>query len=158
MNPGTAQPDPLSALRPLHAPPPVSWWPPAPGWWILAGAVCLLIWWLVLRYLKDRLKRVALRELETAENNSALNDREFAAAISNILKRYALQRFPREKVASLSGKAWLEFLDATSPQKGFASGPGRALSRIYSPECKVDRKALVQLARQWIKTVRKRDF
>ncbi|MDP7406676.1 MAG: DUF4381 domain-containing protein, partial [SAR324 cluster bacterium] len=27
--------DPLAALRDVHLPPAVSWWPPAPGWWII---------------------------------------------------------------------------------------------------------------------------
>ena len=30
-------PDPLSELRDIHLPDPVSWWPPAPGWWIAVG-------------------------------------------------------------------------------------------------------------------------
>ncbi|HCI2640386.1 DUF4381 domain-containing protein, partial [Pseudomonas aeruginosa] len=27
--------NPLDRLEPLIAPPPVGWWPPAPGWWLL---------------------------------------------------------------------------------------------------------------------------
>ncbi len=154
MNPGMAQPpDPLSALRPIHSPPPVSWWPPAPGWWILAAAVLLLLAWLVRWYLRGRMRRAALRELEELEKNSTLSDRDFAAAVSLILKRYALHCFPRQEVASLSGREWLEFLDSTASHKGFVSGPGSVLASVYSPECRVDRKGLVTLARRWIKTV-----
>ena len=41
--------DPLSQLRDIHTPDPVSWWPLAPGWWILivliiAAIVALVVW------------------------------------------------------------------------------------------------------------------
>jgi hypothetical protein len=35
MNPN--QPDPLAALRDIHLPEAVSFWPLAPGWWIALG-------------------------------------------------------------------------------------------------------------------------
>ncbi|MGD2138441.1 MAG: DUF4381 family protein, partial [Gammaproteobacteria bacterium] len=40
--------DPLAALRPLHPPAPVEWWPPAPGWWVLGVLLLALLglaWW-----------------------------------------------------------------------------------------------------------------
>ncbi|MCB1936772.1 MAG: DUF4381 domain-containing protein, partial [Nitrosomonas sp.] len=61
--------DPLAALRPLHAPPPVGWWPPAPGWWLAAVLVAAVIYW-IYRYRKRMApKRAALQELEWLEKN-----------------------------------------------------------------------------------------
>ena len=59
--------DPLAALRPLHAPPAISWWPPAPGWWLLLAALAIL-GTAVLIYRRIRslrlLRRTVLAELE----------------------------------------------------------------------------------------------
>src|SRR3990167_10562255 len=46
---------PLDQLEPLIAPAPIDWWPPAPGWWLLAVLVPLLLWGLTR--LLQRLKR-----------------------------------------------------------------------------------------------------
>ena len=47
--------NPLDQLEPLIAPAPIGWWPPAPGWWLLAVLVPLLLWGLTR--LLQRLKR-----------------------------------------------------------------------------------------------------
>lgn len=141
--------DPLAALRPLHAPPPVAWWPPAPGWWLLAGLVLLgaaVTWWLRRR---TALRRAALAELRRLER-SELDDTRLAAALNRLLRRVALARFPRTEVAALYGEAWLRFLETRAA--GFLHGPGRVLATApYAADCTLQRAALLELVRQWIR-------
>ena len=101
--------DPASLAR-LHdvvEPDTVSFWPPAPGWWIvlaatatMAGALC---WNGYVAWRRNAYRRAALAELPTTE----------PTRIPALLKRVALAAYPREQVASLSGDAWLEFLERT---------------------------------------------
>lgn len=147
MNPGT---DPLAALRPLHAPDPVGWWPPAPGWWLLAGlllGMLGLIWWYHRRFALRRVALTELRELVRREPD----DTRLSAGVNQLLRRVALACFPRSQVARLSGEAWLQFLDSSSRDKGFSHGPGRVLATgPFAPACTLDRAALIELARRWI--------
>ncbi len=151
--------DPLAALRPLHAPPPIPWWPPAPGWWLLllflvVSALLLLWWW------KSRaLQRVALRELKAMEPLGE-NPIQQAAAINRLLKRYALVCWPGADVASLTGEAWLEFLDAHGGNGDFTRGPGRALLTLpyavkgNSPLLIPHSSFIIQMVRRWLKANR----
>lgn len=145
--------DPLAALQPLHAPAPIPWWPPAPGWWLLLLLILvsalLLLWW------RNRTapQRVALHELKTLEPLGGRPVQQ-AAAINRLLKRYALACWPDAEAASLTGEAWLEFLDAHGGNGGFVRGPGRALLTLpYSSEVQfIDE--LMPLVRRWIKSNR----
>lgn len=143
--------DALAALRPLHPPAPVPWWPPAPGWWLLAGIGLALLgtgWWL---HRRRSLQRAALAELRSLER-TASDDIGIAAGVNNLLRRVALARFPRRQVAALSGEAWLQFLEARAQLGGFRDGPGRVLaSAPYGARCRVEREALLVLARRWIR-------
>ena len=62
--------DPLSQLADIHLPYPVSFWPLAPGWWVLIGIlVVIAIWMLVLafrRLLWKKRLEAAQRELDKA--------------------------------------------------------------------------------------------
>lgn len=143
--------DPLAALRPLHTPMPVSWWPPAPGWWIavLLLTVCSI---LIYRYRKKRVaQRAALYELKWLASNR--NDvKQPASRLNQLLKRYALVCWPAKEVAGLSGQSWLTFLDHNGGNGRFSNGPGRLLLSGPYQEVHADLDELIDLARQWIKT------
>lgn len=145
--------DRLAALRPLHSPPPVDWWPPAPGWWVLATLLLValgLAWW---RRRHSVLRRAALSELRRLERTEP-DDTRLTIGVNQLLRRWALACFPRQQVAGLSGEAWLRFLDANARVEGFRSGPGRVLATApFAPDCTLDRAALVALARRWIQAV-----
>ena len=151
-------PDPLAQLRDYHLPEPVGWWPPAPGWWLLAGLLLVLLVWLAVllrrRYRRTAARRAALRELQVLQQTHA-RDPDAAAllrGLSQLLRRFALQRFPRHQVAGLSGEPWLEFLHRESADGGFLDGPGRLLlDAQYRPEPPTDQLPdLLRLVRRWI--------
>ncbi len=76
--------------------------------WIAAGAVlCLALLWVILRHCIP-----VFRDLSHL-TSAFLRADNFAGEMGRILKNAALRYFPREKVASLSGTRWLEFLDHT---------------------------------------------
>jgi len=133
----------LDNLSDIIIPDPVSFWPLGQGFYLLllalviAGILCCYI--SLQRYRINQYRRVGLGLLEHA---TTVHD------VSVILKRVALAAFPREKVASLYGIEWVEFLRLTCP--------GCDLARLtQSPEDKPDRE-LVQTAAIWIRKHRVR--
>lgn len=117
----------LAQLAPAHAPPAPSWWPPAPGWWgLLLVAVVLaaagVLWRMNPR---RRSRQAALAELAAIRANSG--DRvSLAQALQSLLRRYALAVLPRERVATVTGEAWLTLL-AGEGAAGLAGPAGRSL-------------------------------
>jgi hypothetical protein len=158
---GPNQADPLSQLRDIHLPAPVEAWPPAPGWWALGIIAAILaiagIAWLVRWWMKNRYRREGLKQLEAlrAKHEADRNDAVYLAGYSELLKRVALTHFPRNKVASLTGEAWVQFLDRAANTDEFRMGPGQALiNGNYAPDPEVDVEALHRLGTFWIKNHR----
>jgi hypothetical protein len=121
----------LDQLAPEHAPSAPPWWPPAPGWWGVA-ALCLLASLLVLawrrfygRNRRRMARSTALRELRRIR---AQAQSDVAAQIQRLLRRYALTVFGPDRVAPLTGEAWLDFLTRHGDER-FAGENGRALLR-----------------------------
>ena len=120
----------LAQLAPDRPPPAVGWWPPAPGWWLAAllalalavACVVALRWW---RAPHRRYRRAALRELRGIRA-SAVAGTTAARAIENLLRRYAIALYGRERVARLSGARWLEFA-STAGGARLAGEAGRSL-------------------------------
>ncbi|WGF90413.1 DUF4381 domain-containing protein [Marinivivus vitaminiproducens] len=105
-------------------PPPVSMLPQTWGWAAVGLAVLVLLvivaYRALRRYRANAYRREALAELAAVRNDPA--------AMAAVLRRTALAAFPRQRVAALSGEAWLLFLDATLPGGRFATGPGRPVA------------------------------
>jgi hypothetical protein len=152
-------------LRDIHLPPPVGWWPPAPGWWLLALALVLLgvgLWLLLRWFRRGRLRRAARAALQQlfAEYRGHGDDRRLLRELSVLLRRIALSRFPRRRVARLSGAPWLAFLDqpldGSRLAEGFSRGPGRVLAEgPYAPAAELDAAALERLCRTWLRRLPK---
>ena len=120
--------NPPLELRDIHLPPEPSWWPPAPGWWLLALLVLLAIvfaarW--ALRRWRARRRRQAL-QAEFEQVLRQIDPHARLAALSALLRRAARTRDPA--AASLTGEAWLAFLDQSAPGDApFTRGPGHLL-------------------------------
>ena len=145
-------------LRDIHAAPLPSFWPPAPGWWLLAvlllAALVVLGIWLVRRYRWHRLQQQILGEIDQlGDCYSTDKASEFVTGLSTLLRRVALQRYPREQVASLTGTGWLRFLDETGGKGEFEHGIGQLLERgAYAPQAgELPASELLALARCWAK-------
>jgi hypothetical protein len=130
MNPET---DPLAALRDIHLPSEPSWWPPAPGWWLLStlliGIAYALIRFLVTRRKRSQPSRELIDELRKMHFGNNADDKQRAViAISRLVRRYAVTRYGRSNTAGLTGTRWLDFLDRASHSNEFTQGPGKLLA------------------------------
>jgi len=145
----------LAALRDIHVPPSPDWWPPAAGWWLLCLLIIALLAWQSWqrwsRFMLQRQMVDLLDELALADDGQAHHQR--LIRLSRLLRQVALRRFPRARVASLTGSDWLAFLDDSGGGGGFVHGPGRVLADgpyQRRPAEGVDWPALVRLVRAWL--------
>jgi len=151
--------DPLAQLRDIHLPQPVSWWPPAPGWWIVALAGLTVfglgIFFLARYRQRNRYRRLALRELDSLDNN-APDKMALLETMSVLLRRVALQAYGREEIAPLHGEQWLSFLDRTGKTDRFSQGTAKVLGAgLYQTIVDADPEEVRQIIRNWIKGHRK---
>ena len=145
---------PLDELKDIHLPTAVSWWPPAPGWWIVTIVVtfaCVITCIKIHRYLTSPV-RAASRELTRIRRDFRTHRdvHALATALSIFLRRCGLAAYPRVDVAGLSGRAWLEFLDRTGATLAFTDGPGEALvSAPYQASVDIEAETLLTTVEAW---------
>ncbi|GLK91226.1 DUF4381 domain-containing protein [Pseudomonas turukhanskensis] len=158
----------LDQLQPLIAPPPISWWPPAPGWWLLAALIPVLLWglWRLRKRLPQRNKKTgtdapldplrlaALQELaQLRKPYDGVNAGPWLQQLNALLKRLCRSHYPNSQSHTMSGRAWLAYLDNRCP----AAGLTRWMILVeggYRPEPKLDDKAvdgLNQAVETWIR-------
>jgi hypothetical protein len=146
-------------------PVPVSWWPETGGWLVFGVCVGMFVLLAVLRRLRrwreDAYRREHLAAIDRLLADSAGDLEQVTPQLAPLLKSAALQAYGRADVASLSGSAWLEFLDAHYPEplhggRHFQSEAGASLIRVTyerdaasTMEPQVSRE-LIEMTRRWI--------
>lgn len=157
--------DPLSQLRDIHLPEAVSFWPPAPGWWLLLVLILIGVGFIyrqaIIAMIQRRKLAKVLEELDQAyhhyQEQAAFEHRrnqaglDFLASINILLNRVAIVMFPQAPSEKLSGAQWLDFLDSFDAGSEFSRGAGRVLADgIYQRRFDADTDALYALVKRWI--------
>ena len=148
-------------LHDIVEPAAVSWVPQTAGWLVLGVFLtAIAAWWGWTRYVAWRdaaYRRAALKVLAElrAGGVAAL------PSVPALVKRVAISAAGRRSVASLSGTAWLTYLDRSYTRAAFTEGPGRILPELaYASETRLDGMgqteldALFGLLDEWIRTHR----
>jgi len=150
--------DPLAQLRDIHLPTDVSWWPLAPGWWLLiilaTILVASLVYWAIRWWKSSTHKRIAIKELESVLQQYKQNQNAsgYINDFAQIIRRVALVSFPQEKVASLTGQTWLNFLDKSAKTQDFSRGDGQLLAHgPYQQTLELPAASLHKIGVNWIK-------
>ncbi len=124
------------ALRDLHLPEAIGWWPLAPGWWGVIVLATIGLGWLLVKAWQRRQfnapRRYAIRELEQIEA-SYLKHRNavmLGQQVSELLRRVMLAYAPRHDVAGLTGESWLRWLDRDLPVPYFHTEGGKSLLQL----------------------------
>lgn len=148
--------NPLDKLQPLIPPPAIPWWPPAPGWWLLAlvalvslAAFGWLQWQRPRRrsesapppQVLDPLRVAALEELAQLHKPYDTPAGPWLLQLNALLKRLCRAHYPDNHSHTLSGRAWLAYLDSRCP----AAGLTRWMILVeggYRAECRLDDKAI----------------
>lgn len=162
MNPN----QPPLILRDIHLPEPVSWWPLAPGWWIILALIIItsaLTFVFLRRYRQRHYRRLGLQKLTAIELDLATHQdqQQLVQQLSQLLRHMAVLHYGPH-CAGLDGNGWLSFLDQSFEKKGapldhphqpFSKGVGHCLAA--GPYQKIitdiDTTTLFTLCRLWIK-------
>lgn len=150
--------DPLAALRDIHLPDAVPFWPPAPGWWALAGLVVLLI---VLAALYEWYRRGTLRYRAGREFAAVAADearfgpaQAVAAEAAVLIRRVLIARGRAAETVTLTGAEWEAFL--TAGRGAMPPAIATLIARApYAPpgalQGAADRAAVVRAVSGWLR-------
>ena len=148
-------------LEDIHLPDDPTMWPPAYGWWIVLVLILFAGVLIPSRgYHYRKLHRQRKRILDALSNLQAdlqqQGDNKALANINRLLRRLALMHYPREQVASLTGKQWLAFLDKSGETRDFTQGAGQLLADApyrASLADSADISGLSKAVKRWVEKI-----
>lgn len=148
------QPDPLNSLHDIVLPAKVSAWPLATGWWILLAlsllGLGLSIFFSVYYWRKRQKRRIYLHALMalTPADNSA-----YYTALNRLLKQTALA-YAGPAGNTLTGEAWLNYLDKLAGQRLFMPQHASFAHVIDNPAIQCDAHALQHTCEKWLRALK----
>ncbi|MCZ6620217.1 MAG: DUF4381 domain-containing protein [Gammaproteobacteria bacterium] len=154
--------DPLAQLRDIHLPLDPSWWPPAPGWWLLVFGSMALVWftvrytrgWIVRRRPLKRARRL-YDDLYDKLRNNALSEEVFVHESNEILKRLLIHGLRVDAAPAANDRRWLALLDAQYGGNEFSRGAGQALGNDrFRPQPRADIEQLHPLLERFFRQVK----
>ncbi|WP_261841323.1 DUF4381 domain-containing protein [Aliamphritea ceti] len=149
----------LDLLRDIALPPAVSWWPLAPGWWVLTGLMLTLLVVGLVCLLKRRnsVRYIALQELailrKDAEN---IHPVVLATQLSVLLHRVAIA-IDGKASGMLADANWSHYLSegqqgmATEVAEFIASAPYRQIDHYQQTTDLPDAGILLSGTERWIR-------
>ena len=160
----------LAQLADIHLPEPVSFWPPAIGWWILA-AIALFMLVILFRKLTSRahqqkICRYALNELQRCYDsysqaepaNMDQSKLDYVNQFNTVVRRVALVHYPQANAASLDGASWVDFIRQKGESSLMTDEIATALQYgRFQTKCEVDIDAMQSFGQKWIESLYKGD-
>ncbi len=112
-------------IKEIHGLDPIGWFPLAIGWYLafLVGLLCLLFLFRLTTFRREyptgTWHKEAYLQLKALKREAkAIGGIATVNRLSELLRRVAMARCGRQNCASLSGQAWLQWLEENDP-KGF---------------------------------------
>lgn len=146
------------------------WWPPAPGWWLVFILLSIVTVSLLNKFFKNlksffRQSYVTLALKELTEIEQKLSDSDpiiIVGKIGVLLKKCALIKYKSSNIQSLSGHAWLKFLNKSGNTDEFTLSHGLLLitipyldkinsSSFPTKNLELEIRKLIVSTKKWIK-------
>ena len=143
-----ANTEPQLALADIQEPVLNTFWPPAPGWWLLALLLIVVLAYGFRFFWKKWQKALPLRQAKAEFR--LIKEPDQSAELNELLKRLVSCYSPRHPVLSAPVKQWQDFLQQQLPQHSLPDL--QAVLYKQQPD-QADFALYLQFATQWLNKV-----
>ena len=146
----------LAQLQDIHSAGQPLWWPPAPGWWVLALILLLVLAFVLRKWVGwlsvHRRRKAWLCALEdlNRQYDPVQQPHEYLAGLNRLFRAVAVKAFPGTACARLQGEEWVAFIASLMPEKHSADKLGALASGPYEPLPHFEAAALNASASTWV--------
>lgn len=147
-------------LRDIHLPE-SPFWPLAPGWWLLIVIACVAAYftykYIAKRNHKKQLNQLMQQQLLEIQNNfkKHKDKHKLAIEISELLKRFVRHILGDSNATSLTGDAWIDYLNQQVDNRVFDKFKVALTQAQYVPHLDYDVPSLIATVKNYFPRVLK---